>query len=69
MKKVKKETCCAYCMVVLEKDEIALSKKLFGEDVDSSHCLSCTTDIVGCELSDLKVKIQEFKEQGCALFL
>jgi len=64
-----KENYCTDCSATLEKDEIALVKKLFGKDISTFYCLNCTASIIDCEISDLKDKIQEFKEQGCALFL
>jgi len=60
---------CADCSAALENDEVALSKKLFDKDISTFYCLNCTAGIIGCETSDLKDKIQEFKEQGCTLFL
>jgi hypothetical protein len=65
----RKETSCTDCSATLEKDEIALSKKLFGKDITTFYCLNCAAGIIDCDISDLKDKIQEFKEQGCALFL
>jgi len=69
MAKSKKDSFCADCNVALTKDEIALTLKLFGEDTEFIYCLSCMKDVVGCEITDLQVKIQEFREQGCTLFL
>ena len=69
MAKRKLESHCRDCNVMLHKDVIALSLKLFGEDMESLYCLNCMKIIVGCGTDDLIVKIQEFKEQGCTLFL
>ena len=69
MAKKKAETYCADCMIVLDKDEVSLSKKLFGENILVYYCLNCTAGLLGCEVSDLEDKIQEFREQGCTLFL
>ena len=69
MAKRQKETCCTDCSVVLKKDEIALSKKLFGKDIAMFYCLVCTSGVLDCEVSDLEDKIQEFREQGCTMFL
>ena len=65
---VKKINCCD-CGVKLSKDEIALSKKLLDIDTEEFYCLSCMATYIGCDENDLKMKIAEFKEQGCALFL
>ena len=53
----------------LTKDEVALTRKLTDVDTDEFYCLTCFAEYLGCETEDLKVKISEFKEQGCTLFL
>jgi len=60
---------CYECSKSLKKDEVALSKKMLGIDVDEFYCLKCLADYLECGYDDLIVKIQEFKEQGCTLFL
>ena len=64
----KKKMCCE-CKKVLTKVEIALCKKLTDVDTEEFYCLSCFAEYLGCEEEDLKIKIAEFKEQGCTLFL
>ncbi len=68
MKTSKKKTCYG-CGKELLKDEIALNKKLIDKSVKKYMCLSCMSDQFGCEVEDLQIKIDEFKEQGCTLFL
>lgn len=53
----------------MTKDEVALTKKLTDIDTEEFYCLACFAEYLGCEIEDLKVKISEFKEQGCTLFL
>lgn len=60
---------CCDCGLKLKKDEVALSKKLIDPDTTEFYCLQCLADNIGCTIEDLRVKIQEFKEQGCTLFL
>jgi len=60
---------CVDCTQQLHKDEIALCKKLLGEDTTDFMCLDCFALYLGCERTDLETKIAEFKEQGCTLFL
>lgn len=60
---------CCECGRQLTKDEIALSKKLLDIDTEDFYCLPCMAEYIGCEEGDLEIKIEEFKEQGCALFL
>ena len=64
----KKRTCCE-CGKPLSKDEVALTCKLTDIDTEEFYCLACLSEYLGCEIEDLKVKISEFKEQGCTLFL
>jgi hypothetical protein len=60
---------CRDCDRVLTKDEVALNKKLISPDVQESQCLDCMSESFGCDVADLKIKIDEFKEQGCTLFI
>lgn len=60
---------CSDCGKALKKDEIALSQKLIDVDTEEYYCLSCMANNFGCSVDDLKIKIEEFKEQGCTLFL
>lgn len=65
---MKKILCCD-CNKALIKDEIALSRKLIDEDTKEYYCLPCMAEYFGCDEDDLQIKINEFKEQGCTLFL
>jgi hypothetical protein len=65
----KKGTLCCECKSVLVKDYIALSKKILGRNISRFYCIDCLAKFLECEVSDLEIKIMEFKEQGCALFL
>ena len=60
---------CCVCSRTLVKDEIALSKKLLGIDTEDYYCIDCMSEYLECKKEDLEIKIQEFKEQGCTLFL
>ena len=64
----KKKECCD-CGRTLKKDEVALTRKLIDVDTEEFYCLDCLSEFLGCTVQDLKEKIQEFKEQGCTLFL
>ena len=65
---MRKKRICADCGKALKKDEYALSQKLLDED-EGLYCMDCMADYLGCSTKDLEVKIQEFKEQGCTLFI
>lgn len=66
---MKKKISCCDCGKPLIKDEVALSQKLIDVDTEEFYCLPCMAEFIGCSVPDLEVKIQEFKEQGCTLFL
>lgn len=68
MEKMKTTVCCE-CSKSLKKDEIAVCKKLLGLETEDFYCLDCLSDYLECKRTDLEIKIQEFKEQGCTLFL
>ncbi len=61
---------CVDCHVELTNDEIALSKKMLGRGGNPVYfCLKCLAEYLDCKLPDLQIKIMEFKEQGCTMFL
>lgn len=53
----------------LNRDTIGINKKLLGEDIDNFYCLDCLAEYLGCTVDELLDKIEEFKEEGCKLFL
>lgn len=63
------KSCIACGKNPLSKDEIGINKKLLGEQIDSFYCLDCLADYLEVETQDLLDKIEEFKEEGCKLFL
>ena len=65
---MKKKICCE-CGKPLKKDEVALSQKLINIDTEEFYCIPCMAEYFGCDEEDLLIKIREFKEQGCTLFL
>ena len=64
-----KKKSCTDCGKTLKKDERSLSQKLFDVEIEGFYCLECMAENIGCTVADLEIKIQEFKEQGCTLFL
>lgn len=63
------KTCIACGKEPLSKDEIGINKKLLGEQVENFYCMDCLADYLEVETQDLLDKIEEFKEEGCKLFL
>lgn len=60
---------CKDCNKRLTKDEIALYKKIVDPKAGSFLCLECLSMMLDCTIEDLEIKIEEFKEQGCTLFI
>lgn len=61
-------TICYQCGGKLDRDTLALNKKLLGRAVKKFLCLECLAEYLGATIDDLLIKIEEFKEQGCDLF-
>lgn len=66
MEKVKK---CYLCESKLDKDAIGLNKKLLNKNLSRFLCIECLAAHLDVSVEDLNVKIGEFKDQGCTLFL
>ena len=52
----------------IERDTIALNKKLRGEEIDRFFCLPCFAESLEVTEEELLAKIEEFKAEGCKLF-
>lgn len=52
----------------VERDVIALNKKLRGERIDKFFCLHCFAESLEVTTDELLEKIEEFKAEGCKLF-
>lgn len=65
MKKIK----CEKCGALLNKDEIALNKKLLSKHTKEFFCLGCLAKQLETNVDFLNEKIEQFKEEGCTLFL
>jgi uncharacterized protein YlaI len=66
MEKAKK---CYLCEAMLNKDAIGLNKKLLDKSISRFMCIDCLAAHLDVTVEELKVKIEEFKDQGCTLFL
>lgn len=66
---MKKLNCVACGIEGLDKDTIGINKKLLGEDIKNFYCMNCLADYLGCTTQELLDKIEEFKEEGCKLFM
>lgn len=60
---------CFICDVeIIDKNVIALNKKLLGKDIKNFYCIDCLAEFFGITKEELFAKIEEFKEQGCKMF-
>ena len=53
----------------LSKDEIGITKKLLGKSEKKIYCISCLAENLEVTEEELLDKIEEFKEEGCSLFV
>ncbi len=60
---------CIKCNEELDRDEIALHKKLFGKTATKFMCKSCVAKYLSVSVELLDEKIKQFKEVGCKLFI
>ena len=65
--KVKDAACCK-CGSVVDYNVIGLNKRLIGRNTRRFMCLHCLAEFFGTSESALQHKIDEFRDDGCALF-
>ena len=61
--------CIACGKTNLEKATVGINIKLLGKNISNYYCMDCLADYLGCTVEDLLEKIEEFREEGCTLFL
>ena len=64
-----KKPYCERCGVEIEKDVAALNKKLISKHAKEFFCMSCLAEYLDTSVESLLEKIEQFKEEGCTLFL
>lgn len=70
MKRQKELMSCVSCSKEpLTKDEIGICKKLLGEEIGNLYCLPCLAEYLEVNEQDILDKIEEFRAEGCKLFL
>lgn len=60
---------CVNCNKNLVKDETALCKKMLGKNTKQFLCLNCLSEYLNTDEEILIEKIEQFREEGCTLFL
>ena len=53
----------------LDNDTVGINKKLLGKDIKNFYCMACLADYLECTVDELSAKIEEFKAEGCKLFM
>lgn len=53
----------------LDKDTIGINRKLLGDKISQFYCMDCLAEYLGCSVDDILDKIEEFKAEGCKLFI
>ena len=65
-----KNIACVSCgKKTLTRNEIGINKKLLGTDIENFYCMECLAEYLECTVDELLDKIEEFKAEGCKLFL
>ena len=59
---------CVRCGAVLEKDDIALTRKMVNRGAETFFCVPCLAAHFELTEEILRKKILEFKAMGCTLF-
>lgn len=53
----------------LSKNEIGLTKKLLSKDMKYFFCIDCLAEQLEVTTDELLEKIEDFKAEGCTLFV
>lgn len=64
-----KQNCVICGRQELDRATIGINQKLLGKKIDNYFCMECLADYLECTVEELQEKIEEFKADGCELFL
>lgn len=53
----------------LDRNTVGINKKLLGKDISNFYCMDCLAEYLECTVDELLDKIEEFKAEGCKLFM
>lgn len=62
-------SCCIKCGCQLIPDDIGLTKKLINRGATEFMCKKCLAEKFSCTTELLDKKIEQFRKQGCSLFV
>ncbi len=60
---------CYYCHKEISKDDRGLCKKLLGKNIKQFFCREHLAEVLDTDVETLTEKIEQFKEEGCTLFM
>lgn len=60
---------CYKCKKTLVKDDVALCKKVLGKKTRQYFCREHLSEFLSVDVDTLTQKIEQYKEEGCTLFL
>lgn len=60
---------CKNCGKKLVPNEIGLTKKLINRGSTEFYCMDCLAEMFKCDKELLERKIEQFRKQGCVLFI
>jgi biotin operon repressor len=60
---------CYLCETGLDKNSVGLNKKLLDKKPKRFLCIDCLAAHLDVSMEDLCAKIEEFKAEGCKMFL
>ena len=66
---MKNYICCSCRKAPLARDEVGVCKKLLGEKTRNFFCMDCFAAYLDTTVEELSERIEEFKAEGCKLFL
>ena len=56
------------CKKKLKKDDIALSMKFYGRQIEKFKCIKCMSKELNTTVKELRERVKLFKKGGCTLF-
>ena len=59
---------CVCCNKKLKKDDIALSMKFYGRQIEKFKCIKCMSKELNTTVKELRERAKLFKQGGCTLF-
>lgn len=60
---------CTSCNKAVSKEEKGITMKMFGKDIKKYYCLDCLAAMLDVTTDVLKEKIEDFRNEGCKLFI